>query len=107
MIFEIPYVQASLTVAREKNLKKKKPNIYPIKISQPGVDGDKYEWPLCRKNNIYGPNCRRTSKSKYSLDSNHFKIDRSTVISIMFLIQIGVMLYRSLINPILYGEYAR
>ncbi|CAD6502239.1 BgTH12-02478 [Blumeria graminis f. sp. triticale] len=79
MIFEIPYVQASLTVAREKNLKKKKPNIYPIKISQPGVDGDKYEWPLCRKNNIYGPNYRSKHGHKYYVSYS----DRSDAIQVI------------------------
>ncbi|CCU82457.1 CSEP0463 putative effector protein [Blumeria hordei DH14] len=78
LIFGEPYVQASITAARERNFKKTKPKAYPVRFSQTGIDGYKYEWPLCRKNVIYGPQCRRTSKSYSNLDSNHLKIYRST-----------------------------
>ncbi|SZF04337.1 unnamed protein product [Blumeria hordei] len=65
LIFGEPYVQASITAARERNFKKTKPKAYPVRFSQTGIDGYKYEWPLCRKNVIYGPQYISKHRPKY------------------------------------------
>ncbi|CCU77308.1 putative Bgh-specific protein [Blumeria hordei DH14] len=82
MIFEESYVQASITAARKKFVTKTMPNAYPIMVSKSRVDGYKYEWPLCRKNVIYGSQYRSKHRLKhyvsYADGSDNFQvIDKS------------------------------